>query len=226
MFPSPPQRRVGQSRRWNKRCLSENICLPSDWIRPKSGNPPERFEAVFAHARREGLLVVAHAGEEGPPEYVWTALDVLHARRMDHGVRAEEDPDLLIRLAEERIPLTMCPLSNVKLRVLPVSDHNPAGLLDRGLVVTINSDDPAYFGGYIGDNYVATATALKLTKAEMVALAANSFEAAFVRAEERQEPAWPNSTNTSRVTSSQSVDLATLTFWAVGGDQLLLGTDI
>jgi adenosine deaminase len=152
------------------------------------GNPPERFEAVFAHARREGLLVVAHAAEEGPPEYVWKALDVLHARRVDHGVRAEEDPDLLIRLAEERIPLTMCPLSNVKLRVFPaLGDHNLRRLLDRGLVVTINSDDPAYFGGYIGDNYVATAAALELTKAEMVVLAANSFEASFVRVEERQE---------------------------------------
>lgn len=152
------------------------------------GNPPERFEAVFAHARREGLLVVAHAGEEGPPEYVWNALDVLHARRVDHGVRAEDDPDLLIRLAEERIPLTMCPLSNVKLRVFPaLGDHNLRRLLDQGLVVTINSDDPAYFGGYIGDNYVATAAALELTKAEMIVLAANSFEASFMRVEERQE---------------------------------------
>ena len=151
------------------------------------GNPPERFEAVFTRARREGLLVVAHAGEEGPPNYVWKALDVLHARRIDHGVRAEEDPDLLTRLAEERIPLTMCPLSNVRLRVFPsLEDHSIRRLLKLGLVVTINSDDPAYFGGYVGDNYVATAAALELTRAEMVVLAANSFEASFMRVEERQ----------------------------------------
>ena len=151
------------------------------------GNPPERFDAVFAHARREGLLVVAHAGEEGPPDYIWSALDGLHARRIDHGVRADEDPALLLRLAEERIPLTMCPLSNVKLRVFAsLSDHNLRELLDRGLVVTINSDDPAYFGGYINDNYLAAATALNLTKEELAALAANSFEAAFVRTEERR----------------------------------------
>ncbi len=151
------------------------------------GNPPERFDAVFAQARREGLLVVAHAGEEGPPEYVWGALDVLHARRIDHGVRADEDPELLIRLAEERIPLTMCPLSNVKLQVFPsLADHNLRSLLDRGLVVTINSDDPSYFGGYVGDNYLAAAEALNLTREELVTLAANSFEASFVQVEERQ----------------------------------------
>lgn len=151
------------------------------------GNPPERFDAVFAQARREGLLAVAHAGEEGPPEYVWGALDVLHARRIDHGVRADDDPELLIRLAEERIPLTMCPLSNVKLQVFPsLADHNLRSLLDRGLVVTINSDDPSYFGGYVGDNYLAAAEALNLTREELVTLAANSFEASFVRVEERQ----------------------------------------
>ena len=150
-------------------------------------NPPDKFEAVFAQARRAGFLVVAHAGEEGPPDYVWTALDVLHARRIDHGVRAEEDPDLLIRLAEEHVPLTMCPLSNVKLRVFPtLKDHNLKRLLDRGLVVTINSDDPAYFGGYVGDNYLAVAEALHLNRAELAKLARNSFEAAFLRVEERR----------------------------------------
>ena len=151
------------------------------------GNPPEKFDAVFGWARREGLLVVAHAGEEGPPDYVWKALDVLHARRVDHGVRAEEDPDLLFRLAEERIPLTMCPLSNVKLRVFPsLAEHNLKRLLKQGLVVTINSDDPAYFGGYVGDNYVAASEALGLTRGELIVLAKNSFEAAFLRVEERR----------------------------------------
>lgn len=151
------------------------------------GNPPIEFEAVFARARKEGLLVVAHAGEEGPPDYVWQALDALHARRIDHGVRSEEDPQLLMRLAEERIPLTMCPLSNVKLRVFPsLADHNLRRLLNRGLVVTINSDDPSYFGGYVGDNYLAVAEALELTREELAVLARNSFEAAFLRVEERQ----------------------------------------
>jgi adenosine deaminase len=151
------------------------------------GNPPEKFDAVFSRARREGFLVVAHAGEEGPPDYIWKALDVLHARRIDHGVRAEEDPDLLFRLAEERIPLTMCPLSNIKLHVFPsLVQHNLRKMLARGIVVTINSDDPAYFGGYVGDNYVAVAEALGLTRQELVVLAANSFEASFLRVEERR----------------------------------------
>jgi adenosine deaminase len=151
------------------------------------GNPPDQFEAIFTRARREGLLVVAHAGEEGPPSYIWQALDVLHARRIDHGVRAEEDPDLLFRLAEERIPLTMCPLSNVKLRVFPsMAEHNLRRLLDKRIVVTINSDDPAYFGGYVVDNYLAAAEALDLTQDQLVALARNSIEASFVRVEERR----------------------------------------
>ncbi|MDH3261382.1 MAG: adenosine deaminase [Acidimicrobiia bacterium] len=151
------------------------------------GNPPEKFDAVFAQARRAGMLVVAHAGEEGPPEYIWGALDTLHARRVDHGVRSEEDADLLIRLVEERVPLTMCPLSNVKLRVFPtLNDHNLKRLLDRGLVVTVNSDDPAYFGGYVGENYLAVARALKLSRDDLALLARNSFEAAFLRVEERR----------------------------------------
>lgn len=151
------------------------------------GNPPENFEAVFARARQSGLLVVAHAGEEGPPSYVWAALDRLHARRIDHGVRAEEDPDLVQRLLAEHVPLTMCPLSNVKLRVFAtMADHNVKRLLDRGLVVTINSDDPAYFGGYVVDNYLAVAESLGLERAELAQLARNSFEAAFLRVEDRR----------------------------------------
>jgi adenosine deaminase len=151
------------------------------------GNPPDQFEAIFTRARRKGLLVVAHAGEEGPPDYVWQALDILHARRIDHGVRAAEDEDLLTRLEQERIPLTMCPLSNVKLKVFPsLADHNLKLLLDRGIAVTVNSDDPAYFGGYVGDNYVAVAEALELTRDELVTLARNSIDASFVRVDERR----------------------------------------
>jgi adenosine deaminase len=152
------------------------------------GYPPEDFEAVFAQARRHRLLVVAHAGEEGPPSYIWGALDVLHARRIDHGVRAEEDPVLMKRLAGEHIPLTMCPLSNVKLRVFQtMADHNLKKLLDAGLLVTVNSDDPAYFGGYVGDNYLAVAESLGLERSDLVKLARNSIEAAFLRVRDRRK---------------------------------------
>src|SRR5437773_1755498 len=126
----------------------------------EAGNPPEKFRAVFDRARSEGFLAVAHAGEEGPPEYIWQALDVLDVRRIDHGVRCTEDDRLVERLVAEQMPLTVCPFSNVKLRVFPeLRQHNLGTLLDRGLLVTINSDDPAYFGGYIADNYVGTAAA-------------------------------------------------------------------
>lgn len=145
------------------------------------GRPPELFTEVYRRARSEGLHLVAHAGEEGPPDYVWQALDVLGVERIDHGVRAEEDPELVDRLVRDQIPLTVCPLSNVKLRVFDrLEDHNLKRLLDRGLKVTINSDDPAYFGGYIAENYRATSAALGLTDAEMVQIARNSLEAAFL----------------------------------------------
>jgi len=151
------------------------------------GHPPEKFRDVFDRARAEGFLTVAHAGEEGPPEYIWQALDILRVARIDHGVRCAEDEQLLRRLVAEQVPLTVCPLSNVKLRVFPtLADHNLAVLLRRGLRVTINSDDPAYFGGYIADNYVATAGALGLTRAEVVQLARNSFLASFLDERERQ----------------------------------------
>ena len=151
------------------------------------GHPPEKFRDVFDRARAEGFLTVAHAGEEGPPEYIWQALDILRVARIDHGVRCAEDEQLLRRLVAEQVPLTVCPLSNVKLRVFPtLADHNLAELLRRGLRVTINSDDPAYFGGYIADNYVATAGALGLTRAEVVQLARNSFLASFLDERERQ----------------------------------------
>lgn len=146
----------------------------------EAGNPPRKFARVFARAREAGLLAVAHAGEEGPPEYIWEALDVLGARRIDHGVRCLEDPKLVDRLVKDRIPLTVCPLSNVKLRVFDtLRDHNVRELLERGVHVTINSDDPAYFGGYIEENYVAAAEALALTEDELERIARNSFEASF-----------------------------------------------
>jgi adenosine deaminase len=147
----------------------------------EAGHPPEDFAAVFARARAEGLRAVAHAGEEGPPAYVRQALDVLGVERIDHGVRCEEDPALIERLARDRTPLTMCPLSNVKLRVVDrLEEHNLKRLLEHGLRVTINSDDPAYFGGYVGDNYLAAAEALDLSREQVVTLARNSIEATFL----------------------------------------------
>jgi adenine deaminase len=151
------------------------------------GNPPERFREVFDRARAEGFLAVAHAGEEGPPDYIWQALDVLHVRRIDHGVRCTADDGLVERLVTERTPLTVCPFSNVKLRVFPeLRQHNFRELLERGLLVTINSDDPAYFGGYIADNYIGTAHALGLTRDQMLQVARNSFEASFLSDAEKQ----------------------------------------
>lgn len=144
------------------------------------GNPPEKFERVFKVARMMDLHVVAHAGEEGPPAYIWSALDVLGAERIDHGVRALEDPALIARLVKDQIPLTVCPLSNVKLRVFDtLAKHNLRALLDAGLLVTINSDDPAYFGGYLDQNYVETFAALGLDANHGQLLAANSFSASF-----------------------------------------------
>ena len=145
------------------------------------GNPPEKFEEVFRLARQEGLRAVAHAGEEGPPSYIAGALDILGAERIDHGVRVSDDEDLLERLISEETPLSMCPISNVRLRVFDrLEDHNLASLLRQGARVSINSDDPSYFHGYIGDNYVKTAQALDLSREELAKIARNSFEAAFV----------------------------------------------
>ena len=145
------------------------------------GHPPEKFARVFARCRELGLHLVAHAGEEGPPEYVWTALDLLRVERIDHGVQSAQDPALMRRLARDRIPLTVCPLSNLKLRVFPdLANHNIGQLLDAGLVATINSDDPAYFGGYMNDNFLQTFAATGLTAPQAFQLAVNSFEASFV----------------------------------------------
>ncbi len=151
------------------------------------GNPPAKFARVFERALAEGWKTVAHAGEEGPPAYVWEALDLLKVSRVDHGVRSLEDPRLVARLRDERIPLTVCPLSNVKLRVVDtLRDHPLARMLDAGLVATVNSDDPAYFGGYVGDNFHAVAEALALPDDALVTLARNSFEAAFLDAKTRE----------------------------------------
>ena len=153
------------------------------------GHPPEKFERVFAQARALGLRVVAHAGEEGPPAYIWGALDLLKAERIDHGVQAIHDAALMKRLAQERIPLTVCPLSNQKLCVFPnLADHNLGAMLDQGLCVMLNSDDPAYFGGYLNDNFLQTFAALPLTAAHAYQLACNSFEASFVP--EAQKQVW------------------------------------
>jgi adenosine deaminase len=158
-----------------------------DWIigvgldSSEVGHPPEKFVTVFARARAEGFLTVAHAGEEGPPEYVWQALDQLKVKRIDHGVRSIEDAALVERLMADAIPLTVCPLSNVKLCVYDTMEHHRLKeLLDAGLCVTVNSDDPAYFGGYVNENFLAAHQALGLSKRELYRLARNSFEAAFL----------------------------------------------
>ena len=147
------------------------------------GHPPGQFEPVFARGRALGFHVVAHAGEEGPPDYVWQALDLLKAERIDHGVRAIEDDALLARLATEQIPLTTCPLSNVALKVYErMEDHPLKRLVEAGLCVTVSSDDPAYFGGYVADNYLAVHRALGLGREDLTRLAAASFEASFLDA--------------------------------------------
>ena len=152
----------------------------------EQGFPPSLFERVFAKARAEGLLTVAHAGEEGPPDYIIQALDLLEVKRIDHGVRCVEDPALVERLIQLQMPLTVCPLSNTKLCVFKtMAEHNILELLERGVKVTINSDDPAYFGGYMTENFIAVADALNMSKAQALQLATNSFEASFLSAAEK-----------------------------------------
>jgi adenosine deaminase len=151
------------------------------------GHPPAKFRAVFDEARAEGFLAVAHAGEEGPPEYIWQALDLLKVSRIDHGVRCVEDPRLVDRLAAEQVPLTVCPLSNVKLQVCrTMADHPLKRLLDRGVRVTVNSDDPAYFGGYLTENFRASREALGLTREDMGRLSSNAVEASFLAPQDKQ----------------------------------------
>jgi len=152
------------------------------------GHPPEKFARVFARCKELGLHLVAHAGEEGPPAYIQSALDVLHVERIDHGVRVLEDAALTARVAREQIALTVCPLSNTKLRVFErMQDHNLVQLLDAGLLATVNSDDPAYFGGYMNDNFIATFEALPLTLSHARQLARNSFQASFLPAGQKQK---------------------------------------
>jgi len=153
------------------------------------GHPPEKFERVFARCRELGLHRVAHAGEEGPPAYIWSALDALGVERIDHGVQALKDDALVARLARERMALTVCPLSNQKLCVFPdLAEHNLRALLDAGLCATVNSDDPAYFGGYINDNFLQVFAATGMTSVHAWQLASNSFEASF--APEADKQAW------------------------------------
>ncbi len=153
------------------------------------GHPPEKFVRVFARARQLGFHCVAHAGEEGPPAYIWSALDGLHAERIDHGVQATKDAALMQRLALEHTPLTVCPLSNIKLCVFPdLAAHNLPALLDAGLCASLHSDDPAYFGGYINENFLQTFAALPLNAGHAYQLARNSFEASFVPPAQKQ--AW------------------------------------
>ncbi|MDH0563503.1 adenosine deaminase [Acinetobacter courvalinii] len=152
------------------------------------GHPPAKFERVFAKAREAGFLIVAHAGEEGPPEYIWEALDLLKVNRIDHGVRSEEDEQLMARLIAEKMPLTVCPLSNLKLCVVnDMADHNIRRLLQKGVHVTVNSDDPSYFGGYMNDNFIAIQQALELSNEELKQLSINSFEASFISDQEKQK---------------------------------------
>ena len=157
----------------------------------EAGHPPSKFTEVFERARRAGFLTVAHAGEEGPPEYITEALDLLKVCRIDHGVRCEEDAGLVARLAREAVPLTVCPLSNVMLGVFArLEDHNLKRLLDRGVRVTLNSDDPAYFGGYLLENYLEVHRALRLSKEDLANLARNSIEASWLPAGQKRH--WLN----------------------------------
>ncbi len=164
-----------------------------DWITAvgldssELGNPPSKFRRVFDRARAEGFLAVAHAGEEGPAEYVREALDLLHVTRIDHGNRSLDDAELTRELARRQIPLTVCPLSNLKLQVCRDLNRHPVRqMLDEGLMVTINSDDPAYFGGYVNENYTALIEPLQLTRDELLRLVENSFKAAFLDETMRQ----------------------------------------
>jgi adenosine deaminase len=151
------------------------------------GNPPEKFARVFARCRQLGFRLVAHAGEEGPPAYVWTALDLLKVERIDHGVQSTHDAALMQRLAQDRIALTVCPLSNLKLCVFPdLASHTLGQLLAAGIAATVNSDDPAYFGGYMNDNFTQTFAALPLGAADAYTLARNSFEASFIEPSAKQ----------------------------------------
>ena len=152
------------------------------------GNPPEKFVNVFNQAKDMGYILVAHAGEEGPASYIWSSLDVLNVQRIDHGIRAIDDPDLMLRLIETQMPLTICPLSNVKLRVFDnMASHTILDMLDLGVCVTVNSDDPSYFGGYMTENFLALYDSLGLTKDQATRLVKNSIDASFVEESRKKE---------------------------------------
>ncbi len=152
----------------------------------ESGNPPTKFARVFNQAKDLGLRCVAHAGEEGPPDYIWQALEVLNVDRIDHGVRSDEDPALIKDLINRQMPLTVCPLSNTKLCVFEdMSQHNIIDMLDQGVLVTVNSDDPSYFGGYLNDNYMVLHRAFELTQGQLIQLVKNSFTASFIKPEHK-----------------------------------------
>ena len=153
----------------------------------EKGNPPDKFKTLYASALERGYKAVAHAGEEGPPQYVWDSLELLKVDRIDHGVRSSEDPELIKILAEKQMPLTVCPLSNVRLCVFDqMSDHNILQLLNSGLCVTVNSDDPAYFGGFMTENYVALQAHLGMTQQQAIDLSANGFNASFLSEEKKR----------------------------------------
>ena len=155
------------------------------------GYPPRKFERVFKKAIQEGFLTVAHAGEEGPPEYIWEALNLLKVKRIDHGVQCLHDDKLVQKLKDEQIPLTVCPLSNIKLRVFDdIKQHNLKKMLDKGLMVMVNSDDPAYFGGYINKNLIDCQSALNLSMGDVKTLIANSFKSSFLTEEKKTK--WIN----------------------------------
>tara|TARA_Y100001970_G_scaffold291454_1_gene428640 strand:- start:2782 stop:3501 length:720 start_codon:yes stop_codon:yes gene_type:complete len=165
-----------------------NEALPyRDWITgvgldsSEIGHPPKKFERVFKKATEEGFKKVAHAGEEGPPDYIWQALDILGVSRIDHGIKCSQDINLVKHLVKEKIPLTVCPLSNIKLKVFEKMEcHNLKELLNSGIIVTINSDDPAYFKGYLNKNYLAAQKGLELSKKDIVEIAKNGFRASFL----------------------------------------------
>jgi len=152
------------------------------------GHPPKKFEKVFKKAIQNGFLTVAHAGEEGPPEYIWEAIKLLKVKRIDHGVQCLHDEKLVKELRENQIPLTVCPLSNIKLRVFDkLKDHNLKKMLNKGLLVMVNSDDPAYFGGYINDNLIECQTELNLSMKEIKTLIINSFKSSFLKEEKKRD---------------------------------------
>ena len=152
------------------------------------GNPPKKFEKLFKKAAENNFITVAHAGEEGPPEYIWEALDLLKVKRIDHGVQCLKDKRLIEKLRNSQTPLTVCPLSNIKLRVFKkLEEHNLKKMLDQKLMVMINSDDPAYFGGYINKNLIACQAALNLSMNEVKTLLINSFKSSFLKEEEKRK---------------------------------------